>query len=85
MISDARTVHHTVFEILINKKFQVWYDEKNDDYWAEKEGWDFRASDFVELLGLIAIYEEIKPVTPDFLWWKEGLDYAISLTEVDTL
>ena len=66
MISDSKTVYHAIFTILIKKGFQVWYDIQTADYWAEKEGWDFRASNFAALLGLIAIYEEASVATVFF-------------------
>ena len=85
MISDSKTVYHAIFTILINKGFQVWYDIQTADYWAEKEGWDYRASNFAALLGLIAIYEEANPKEPDIFWLDSIENVSIPIIKVNQL
>lgn len=85
MISDSKTTHHAIFTILVGKGFQVWYDVQTGDYWAEKQGWDFRASNFAALLGLVAIYEEVNPKEPDMFWFAPMENISIPTMKVKRL
>lgn len=70
-LGDAGNVQNTALSILKDKGYQIWQD-KDGEYGAEKDGWDFYAGSPVTLLGLIAIYEFKKPYQYKLDWWFEG-------------
>jgi hypothetical protein len=63
-------VLNTSLVILEKKGFRVWSNEKQDQWFAEKNGWDFMADDPLYLLGLIAIFEHHKPSQYKDMWWE---------------
>lgn len=69
-LTDYSNVHDTVFGILSEKGFQCWYEEEQDLYWAEKDGWDFSSPSPCGLLGLIAIFEYRNPSESKSYWWR---------------
>ncbi|WP_202123118.1 hypothetical protein, partial [Escherichia coli] len=70
-LSEYLNVHNTVFNILVSKGYNIWFNEEMDVYCAEKNGWDFMADTPCGLLGLIAIYEYKEPTHYHEYWWKE--------------
>jgi len=51
-----------------------------ENWLAMKDGFSFRADNPIELLGVVGIYEEIKPATDSEYWWR--LDQPDLLTEL---
>jgi len=45
-------------------------DDEPDVYWAERDGFSFSAWNPIELLGLTAIYEDVKPQSGAPYWWS---------------
>lgn len=77
-IADYTNVHDTALRVLLEKGYQIWCDEKSNEYWAEKDGWDYVSRSPVALLGLIAIYEYRQPTAWSEYWWRAP-DYEIGL------
>jgi hypothetical protein len=44
-------------------------DDAPDDWRAEKDGFRFFADNPIELIGLVAIYEELRPTDSRAYWW----------------
>ena len=42
-----------------------------EQFWAERDGWDLSATSPVELLGLVMIYETKQPQDYTEYWWRE--------------
>jgi hypothetical protein len=63
-------VLNTALVILQRKGFRVWSDEKEENWYAEKDGWDFMADDPIQLLGLVAIFEHQRPTEFSEYWWQ---------------
>ena len=70
-LGEYSNVYNTAFLILQKKGFQVWYDEQLDQYFAEREGWDFQSPTPCGLLGLVAIFEYKQPAGFRDYWWRE--------------
>jgi hypothetical protein len=69
-LAEHLNVFDTAVDILTKKGFQVWYDKPADLYYAERDGWDFASPTPVGLLGVVAIFEHVKPTTYAEYWWK---------------
>ncbi|MFO0550973.1 MAG: hypothetical protein U0271_21460 [Polyangiaceae bacterium] len=69
-LSEYSNVYNTALLVLRAKGFQLWYDEKQARYWAEKDGWDFSADSPCALLGLVAILEFTAPSEFREYWWR---------------
>ena len=65
-----RNVENTALVLLGQRGYQCWCDPPADYCYAEKEGWDFRAGNWVELLGIVAIFETLKPEEYREYWWR---------------
>jgi hypothetical protein len=63
-------VLNTALIVLRDKGFRVWTDQAQDNWYGEREGWDFVADDPIQLLGLVAIYEQRKPQGYSEYWWR---------------
>jgi hypothetical protein len=51
--------------------FTIRYEKKGSKFWiAEKNGFRFVGDNPLDLLGLVAIYLEIKPKEESEYWWK---------------
>ncbi|CAI2766744.1 hypothetical protein [Flavobacterium collinsii] len=70
-LSEYSNVHNTVINIITNKGYKIWYNKKNETYYAEKNGWDFMAYSPCSLLGIISIFEHKKPQSYKEYWWKD--------------
>ena len=72
-LSSYSNVEETAIRILASKGFRLWLDE--EIYCCERNGWDFYADSFVELLGLVSIYEyQGAPGKYNEYWWRvEGV------------
>ena len=62
-------VWNTALHILRQKGYQVWTDETQDTWYAERDGWDYTGNDPIQLLGLVAIYESVAPTCFEPYWW----------------
>ena len=69
-LGEYTNVYNSALNILKKKGFQSWYDEKSELFCSEKDGWDFMADSPCGLLGVVAMYEFIKPEQYDEYWWK---------------
>jgi hypothetical protein len=69
-LSEHGNVHSTAIALLREKGFQVWVEEGGENYWAEKDGWDFMADSPISLLGLVAIFEVRAPQQFRDYWWR---------------
>ena len=69
-LSEHSNVYNTVLLILQSKGYQVWFDEQGEDYCAERDGWDFRATTPSSLLGLVSVSEFKAPVEWKEYWWR---------------
>ena len=69
-LSEHSNVYNTALVILRQKGFQLWQDE-HEQYWAERDGWDFCAESPTSLLGLVAIFEHSAPKEPTEYWWRQ--------------
>ncbi len=69
-LSEYTNVYNSVLNILKKKGFQSWYDEDSELFCTEKDGWDFMAESPCGLLGLVALYEFVKPKKYDEYWWR---------------
>lgn len=70
-LSEYSNVHNTVFNIIINKGYKLWYNKETEMYCAEKNRWDFMADTPCSLLGIISIYEYKNPQSYQEYWWKD--------------
>jgi hypothetical protein len=73
-LSEYANVSATAFEVLRAKGFQVWVDESMKMYCAERDGWDFLADSPCGLLGVVAIFEHVKPTEFKDYWWRLARD-----------
>ncbi len=79
-LSSYPNVYATAVAILLKKGFQVWVQNHESDWYAERGGWDFMADNPIELLGLVSIFEVTNPSKAGEYWWRQS-DEA-SLDEV---
>ena len=63
-------VYNTCAVILQRKGYQLWYDEKAELYFAEKDGWDFAGESLADVLAAVTIFEEQKPAAYQEYWWR---------------
>ncbi len=69
-LSAAGNVENTALVLLERKGYQYWYRQEADLCFAEKDGWDFCANGWIELLGIVAIFETLKPEEYREYWWR---------------
>ena len=69
-LSAHSNVENTALVLLVRRGYQYWYDSGAELYYVEKDGWDFCASGLVELLGVVAIFETLKPEEYREYWWQ---------------
>lgn len=70
MLSSYPNVHNTCL-ILLERKGYVLRCEMPEENWiAEKDGFKFFADNPIELLGLVAIRQELQPAADTEYWWK---------------
>jgi hypothetical protein len=70
-------VLNTALVVLERKGFRVWSDEAQENWYAERDGWDFIADDPIQLLGLVSIFEHRKPTEFREYWWQLQEPYLI--------
>jgi hypothetical protein len=88
-LNNHVNVWGTCLQILHRKGFRMRLELDADSdfegtYVAEKDGLDFLADNPLELLGLVAIYEEVKPAAVPPYWWcvkGDGPDHSRLLNE----
>ncbi len=69
-LSYYTNVENTALVILKGKGYRYWYDEDSELYCCEKNGWDFCADNWTQLLGIVSIYEYHQPREYKEYWWK---------------
>lgn len=69
-LSEYPNVFNTALFILEEKGFRCWLDDQTETFRCERDGWDFMAESPVGLLGLVAIFETIKPSEYSEYWWR---------------
>ena len=45
--------------MLVKRKYQVWFDDETDLFYAKKDSWEFVADSPLSLLGLVTVYEKV--------------------------
>ena len=80
-LSSYPNVYNTCLVILQRRGFTLSCAQNDDQWFAEKGGLNFQADNPIELLGLIGVYEEIKPITASEYWWK--IDEPDLISELD--
>ena len=81
LLSSYINVFNTCLVLLQRRGYALRYERANDAWFAEKAGFAFRGDNPIELLGLVAIYEEIRPSTGVEYWWK--IDDPDLLSQLD--
>ena len=82
-LSAYINTENTALVILEKLGYQYWYDDSNETCCCEKDGWDFVANSFTELLGVVRIYEFHNPDRYEEYWWK--IDEPCLVEEVPSL
>ena len=72
-LSDYTNVFATALQVLRDKGYRVWFDARAGNDCAEKDGWDFMSRSPCGLLGVVAIYEHVKPTQFREYWWRSYL------------
>ncbi|MGI1679854.1 MAG: hypothetical protein K6L75_14020 [Cellvibrionaceae bacterium] len=81
-LSEYSNVYNSALILLTKKGYQSWYDSEAELFCAEKDGWDFMAESPCGLLGLVSMFEFIKPSKYEEYWWKlEGEDIYKNLPQ----
>ncbi|MBL8009218.1 MAG: hypothetical protein JNJ64_01320 [Flavobacteriales bacterium] len=80
MLSSYINVYNTCLVLLRRKGYRITL-EMEEMWTAEKDGFVFKADNPIELLGLVGIREELKPVADIEYWWK--LDEPNVLSEFE--
>ncbi len=70
LLSSYINVFNTCLVLLQRRGYSLRYEKGSDAWFAEKDGFAFRGDNPIELLGLVAIYEEVKPAAGVDYWWK---------------
>jgi hypothetical protein len=73
-LSEYSNVNASVLNVLAAKGYRLWCTDLpggDAEYWAEKDGWDFRADTPCALLGLVALFEHKQPDAYREYWWHE--------------
>ncbi len=69
-LSAYSNTENTALIILKELGYEYWYDESNEQCCCVKDGWDFFANSFTELLGVVKIFEYHSPTEYNDYWWK---------------
>ena len=69
-LSYYTNVENTALVVLKEKGYRYWVDEDSEFCCCEKNGWDFFADDWTQLLGIVSIFEFHKPTEYKEYWWK---------------
>jgi hypothetical protein len=69
-LSAYTNTENTALVILKDLGYRCWYDQEAERCCCEKDGWDFAADGFTELLGVVRIYEYHQPKEYREYWWK---------------
>jgi len=79
----AGNVEETCLQLLARRGYRLSIQSKPDDEYydwcAEKNGFLFSATNPAELLGLVAIYEDIAPKKDEPYWWATKTDPKVQL------
>lgn len=75
-LATAGNVHQTCLRILRARGYalRIEIERYEDDdepygYSAERDGFSFAAEDPIALLGLVAVYEHVRPTSDEPYWW----------------
>ena len=77
MLSSYPNVFNSCLVILQRKGYTLSYEKETDTWLAEISGFQFKADNPIELLGLAAIYEDRKPDTDSEYWWQINDPYLL--------
>jgi len=80
-LSSYPNVYNTCLVLIERRGFKLSYDRVADAWYAAKDGFTLRADNPSELLGIVTIFEELKPNTHDEYWWK--IDEPNLLSQLD--
>ena len=69
-LSSYPNVYNTCLVLLRQHGFQLTYVKEQDVWLCEKDGFQFRADNPIELLGLTTIYQNVKPKENVEYWWR---------------
>ncbi|MBK9273432.1 MAG: hypothetical protein IPM49_02685 [Flavobacteriales bacterium] len=81
MLSSYINVYNTCLVILRKRGFYIRHEADKELWYAEYSGFVFCADNPIELLGLVGIYDELKPTSDTEDWWK--VDHPDVLAEFD--
>ena len=70
LLSSYPNVWNVCLVLLRRDGFSLAHNQANDTWTAEKNGYSFLADNPIELLGLAAIYERLKPAQDREYWWQ---------------
>jgi|JI6StandDraft_1071083.scaffolds.fasta_scaffold457332_2 hypothetical protein len=70
MLSSYVNVYNTCLVLLDRQGYALRCEMPQEVWFAEKEGFIFRADNPIELLGLVTIRQELKPTADTEYWWK---------------
>lgn len=80
LLSSYINVFNTCLVLLQRRSYALRCEKASDAWFAEKNGFVFRGGNPIELLGLVAIHEEVKPAAAVDYWWKiDDLDLLSQL------
>src|SRR5262245_27417598 len=71
-LSSYINVFGTALQVLKDKGYQLWFQPDTNLYYAERDGWDFAGDSPCDLLGIVAIFEHVRPQRYKEYWWRTG-------------
>ena len=69
-LSSYLNVYNTALVVLDRKGWSLRFEKAQDRWYAKKDEWEFLADDPMQLLGLVAIFENRAPKKKEEYWWK---------------
>ena len=69
-LSAYANTENTALVLLQREGYQCWYNSEAELCCCERDGWDFAANSFTELLGVTKIYDSRRPTDYKEYWWK---------------
>lgn len=69
-LSSYPNVFNTCLVLLRREGFNLAYDKANDVWKAERNEFQFKADNPIELLGLVSIYQKLQPKDQKEYWWQ---------------
>ena len=69
-LSAYTNTENTALVLLRREGYRCWYNTEAELCCCERDGWDFAADSFTELLGVTKIYDAHQPTEYKEYWWK---------------